>query len=40
MKTFNLEEAAEFPKMNPEGVRRLTARKKFLRVTQLNAGVF
>ena len=28
MKTFNLEEAAEFLKMNPEGLRRLAASKK------------
>jgi excisionase family DNA binding protein len=28
MKTFNLEEAAEFLKMNPEGLRRLAATKK------------
>lgn len=28
MKTFNLEEAAQFLKMNPEGLRRLAASKK------------
>ncbi|WP_342220239.1 helix-turn-helix domain-containing protein [Rickettsiella endosymbiont of Miltochrista miniata] len=28
MKTFKLEEAAEFLKMNPEGLRRLAASKK------------
>ena len=28
MKTYNLEEAAEFLKMNPEGLRRLAANKK------------
>ena len=28
MKTFNLEEAAQFLKMNPEGLRRLAATRK------------